>query len=105
MKEKLPIACSLTDRELQERRKNVLVKITESLIDFEELADGFRYRFPAEDVVLQNLMTVINLERKCCPFLNFKLNLEAGKDFVSLDLTGGQGTKEAIKSLFELNVN
>ena len=100
MTEEIPIACSLTDKELQQRRKNVLVKITESLIDFEELADGFRYRFPAEDVVLQNLMTVINLERKCCPFLNFKLNLEAGKDFVSLDLTGAQGAKEAISSLF-----
>ncbi len=105
MTEELPITCSLTDGELQERRKNVLVKITESLIDFEELADGFRYRFPAEDAVLQNLMDVINLERKCCPFLNFKLNLEAGRDFASLDLTGGQGAKEAIKSLFELNAD
>lgn len=105
MTKELLIACSLTDKELQERRKNVLVKIAESLIDFEELADGFRYRFPAEDAVLQNLMTVINLERKCCPFLNFKLNFEAGKDFVSLDLTGGHGAKEAIKSLLELNAN
>lgn len=103
MTAELPIVCSLTDGELQERRKNVLGAIAESLIDFEELADGFRYRFPAEDAVLQNLMSVINLERKCCPFLNFKLNLEAGKNFVSLDLTGRQGTKEAISSLFDWN--
>ena len=103
MQVELPIACSLTDRELQERRQNVLAKIAESLIDFEELPDGFRYRFPAEDAVLQNLMRVINLEQKCCPFLSFKLNLEAGKDFASLDLTGGQDAKEAIRTLFDWN--
>lgn len=99
----IPIACTLDDRELQERRQTVLCKVAESLIDVEELPDGFRYRFPAEDALLENLMRVINLERKCCPFLSFKLNLEAGNGFASLDLTGGQGAKEAIKSLLDWN--
>jgi len=89
MDKKIPIACSLTNDELRERRKNVLDKIAVSLIDSAELPDGFRYRFSIDDSILQNLITVINLERKCCPFLNFKLSLEAGKDFASLDLTGG----------------
>jgi Uma2 family endonuclease len=103
MSKEIPIACNLNDRELQERRKNILDKIAASLIDSEELSDGFRYRFPIDDAILQNLITVINLERKCCPFLSFKLNLEAGKNFASLDLTGEQGAKEAIKELFDWN--
>ncbi len=103
MSEEIPIACTLDNKELQERRRNFLSKVAESLIDYEKLPDGFRYRFPAEDALLQNLMSVINLERKCCRFLNFKLNLEAGKDFVSLDLTGGRGAKEAIQELFDWN--
>ena len=103
MDKEIPIACTLTDKELQERRKNVLDKIAASLIDSEELSNGFRYRFPLDDLILLNLITAINLERKCCPFLNFKLSLEAGKDFASLDLTGGQDAKEAIKVLFDWN--
>ena len=103
MVEEIPIACSLTDNELKERRKSVLNKIAASLIDSEELPDGFRYRFPLDESVLESLITVINLERKCCPFLNFRLSLESGEDFASLDLTGRQGAKEAINKLFDWN--
>lgn len=89
--------------ELQERRQTVLDKLAASLIDSEELPDGFRYRFPLDDSVLQNLINAISLERKCCPFLNFKLSLESGVDFAALDLTGGQGAKDAIQELFNWN--
>ena len=103
MNREIPIACYLTDSQLQQRRKNYLNKIAESLIDFEELENGFSYRFPIKETVLQDLAAIIDLERKCCPFLNFKLNLEPGNDFVSLELTGAEGTKEIIKSLFDWN--
>lgn len=103
MDKEIPIACSLTDNELQKRRKSVLSNVAASLIDSQELPDGFRFRFSIDDSILQNLITVINLERKCCPFLDFNLSLEAGEDFASLDLTGRQGAKEAIKVLFDWN--
>jgi hypothetical protein len=103
MRKEIPILCSLTDAELQNRRQTVLRKTARSLVDFTELENGFRYRFPADEEVLQNLATVINLERKCCPFLNFKLILEAGSDFAALELTGGKGTKETLVSLFNWN--
>ncbi len=103
MDKEIPIACTLSDKELQERRKNVLDKIAVSLIDSQELSNGFRFRFSIDDSVVQNLTTIINLERKCCPFLDFKLSLKAGADFASLDLTGKQGAKEAIKELFDWN--
>lgn len=99
----IPIACALNDKELQERRRDMLGKIAASLIEVRELADGFSYRFPAEDRVLQDLISIINLERKCCPFLSFRLTVEAEKDFVSLELTGREGTREAIRSLFNWN--
>lgn len=102
-KAELPIACTLTDKELQIRRENVLRKVAGSLVDFQELENGFSYRFPADDAVLQDLMTVINLERKCCPFLSFKLAMESQSDYVSLELTGQEGTKEMVKSLFNWN--
>ncbi len=100
MSETIPIACYLTDKELQARRKNFLDKAAESLIDLAELSDGFVFRFPLRESMLQDLAEIIDLERKCCPFLSFSLNLESGKDTVSLELTGADGTKEMIKSLF-----
>ena len=101
MPAEIPIACSLTDKELQERRKNVLQKTARSLIEVQELKDGFSYRFPAEDGVLRDLSNLIDLERKCCPFLNFRLIVEAQNDFIWLELTGREGTKEMIQTLFD----
>ncbi len=103
MKQEIPIACYLAEGELQQRRKDYLDKIAQSLIDFRELENGFSYRFPLKETVLQDLAAIIDLERKCCPFLNFRLVLEAGNDFVSLELSGAKGTKEMIKSLFSWN--
>ena len=103
MRAEIPIACSLTDTELQERRKNVLQNAARFLLEVVELENGFSYRFPAEDAVLQNLITVVNLERKCCAFLNFKLILESGSETVVLELTGRDGTKETLRSLFDWN--
>jgi hypothetical protein len=103
MKQNLPIACILTDKELQERRKNYLTKTAQFLISAEELENGFAYKFPVEDKLLEDLITIINLERKCCPFLNFKLVLESQNNEVLFELTGANGTKEMIKSLFEWN--
>lgn len=103
MNREIPIACRLTDGELQQRRKVYLDKIAESLIDFEELENGFNYRFPLGETVLQDLAAIIDLERKCCPFLSFKLVLKAGNDFVSFEQTGEQGAKDMIKSMFSWN--
>ena len=103
MSKAIPIACFLTDKELQARRKNYLDKTSAKLIDSAELPDGFEFRFPLEDSTLQNLTEIIDLERKCCPFLSFRLVLESGKDFVLLELTGAEGTKAMIRELFDWN--
>lgn len=103
MTQEIPVACALDDKELRQRRRDYLDKVASSLLDFKELESGFSYRFPLRAAILQNLAEIIDLERKCCPFLNFKLILEAGNNFVSLELTGAKGTKESIKSLFNWN--
>lgn len=103
MSAQIPIVCALTDNQLQKRRRDFLDKAAESLIDSAELENGFRFRFLLKDSILQDLAEIIDLERKCCPFLNFSLNLEAGNDFVSLELTGAEGTKEIVRELFKWN--
>lgn len=99
----VPIVCELTDWDLQKRREKYLDRAAASLLGSEELSDGFRYRFSLRDLTLQDFAEIIDLERKCCPFLKFALVVEAGEEYISLDLTGPEGTKEAVRSLFSWN--
>jgi hypothetical protein len=103
MKENIPIACSLNGAELAARRSGLLEKTGQQLVKIEERGNGFVYLFPVDDAVFENLFEVIRLERKCCPFLDFKLILEAQSEFISLELSGQIGAKEAIRNLFQWN--
>jgi hypothetical protein len=100
---KIPIACSLTDSELQERRKDYLEKIAASLIGSEELENGFSFQFRLGPGFLQGLAEVIDLKRQCCPFLTFRTILQAGDTSAVLELTGPDGTKEMVRELFNWN--
>lgn len=103
MSAEIPVAGRLSAKQRQARRKNYLDKAAESLIDSAELSDGFVFRFPRGESILQRSAEIIYAEQKCCPFLNFRLALNAGDDFVSLGLTGAEGTKKVTESLFNRN--
>ncbi|HET8783711.1 MAG TPA: hypothetical protein VFM63_14965 [Pyrinomonadaceae bacterium] len=96
----LPVACSLMPAELQERRRGLLAKVRGKVTDVTELEDGFRYTFPLAGDVLTDVTSLIQLEHQCCPFLTFRLTIEAGGDSVLLELTGPNGTKEFLAEIF-----
>jgi len=100
MKAELPIACRLTEPALQKRRAIVLQQIGQSILESRELADGFAYRFPADDDWLVSLNEFIRFERQCCPFLSFKLIVAPDGGPVWLELRGPVGVKEFLASLF-----
>jgi hypothetical protein len=92
----LPIACTLTEAELRERRKEVLSRLT--IADVSELENGYVYRFPAGSI--SELAFLIDLERQCCPFLTFRLTVEPGATGISLEITGPAGSKEFLREVF-----
>jgi len=94
----LPVACSLTEPELRERRSAVLKKVGQAVLEVVELENGYAYRFPSDDEWLGELINLVRLERQCCPFLTFKISVEPGDGPVWLELTGPSGTKEFISS-------
>jgi hypothetical protein len=96
----LPIACSLTSAELQERRETILKKLRGAVVDFRELDDGYTYSFPSGGEWPSEIGLMIDLERQCCPFLRFRLTVEANGGPISLELTGPSGTKEFLKEVF-----
>jgi hypothetical protein len=98
----LPVACSLTGPELQERRSRLLEKVAGAMQEVKELEKGFAYRFPSGENWIQELANLIALERQCCPFLQFDLRLGPGQGPIWLELTGPQGTKEFLTTLFSV---
>ena len=97
----LPIACSLTSVELQERRSAVLQKVRRAVLEVRELEDGYAYSFPSEGDWLRELAGLIDLERQCCLFLQFRLTVEANAGPIWLEMTGPEGTKEFLVNTFD----
>lgn len=96
----IPIACTLTDDEFRERERNVIRRLMPSVLERRETAGGYSYRFPADDKFLADVKEFILLERKCCPFLDFKLSVERGNGAITLELSGPPGAKEFIAATF-----
>jgi hypothetical protein len=96
----LPIACSLTDLEFQQRRAELLRTFQGALLETKELDDGYAYRFLSGANWIAELAQLITFERECCPFLRFQLRLEPANGPLWLELTGPEGTKEFLQLLF-----
>lgn len=93
-----PIACDLNAIPPDQRQGHI--SLTESLFaqveEREALRDGYRFRFPA--TLLQTAAQFVSLERLCCPFFTF--NLDVSEDRLWLRLTGPEGAKELLETEF-----
>ena len=96
----LPIACTLTAPELQERRRTTLQKVRSGVVEVRELEDGYAYCFPSEGEWLAELANLVNLERQCCPFLRFLIVVEPNVGPIWLELNGPEGTKDFLALTF-----
>ncbi len=101
MNSTLPIACSLTNSDFRERRNTVLREARQKMLEVKEIEDGYVYRFPSDDDSLVQIVNLVRLERKCCQFLQFRITVEAGEGDAWLELTGAEGTKQFLSSLFD----
>ena len=96
----LPIACTLTDLQFQEPRAGALKRAKDAVLEKKELDDGYSYRFSLDRISITELAQLITDERECCPFLRFDLHLEPGEGPVWMELTGPDGTKDFLNSIF-----
>lgn len=98
----VPISCTLTISQLRQRQETVLRQIRAEVQEVKELNNGYAFRFVAVDKQLDQLWQLINLERKCCPFLQFRLTIEPGNGPVWLEITGANEAKSFLQDNFEL---
>ena len=67
------------------------------IAEFRELENGYEFRFADGPELLVKLAEFISLEKLCCPFLSFVVEVEAEAGPVWLRLTGREGVKAFIR--------
>ena len=97
----LPIACSLSGPERRERKATTLAALRAHVRQIEARPDGYALELAMSDEAIADATALIQLERRCCPFLRFALTVEPGDDVVRLSLTGRPGTREFLSAWLE----
>jgi hypothetical protein len=96
----LPIACTLTEAELRERRQAILDFFRKAEFQTTELENGYAFTFAPTSEALIQVAQLVDLERQCCPFLNFDIVVEAGNAPMRLVITGPPEAAAMIGDVF-----
>jgi len=94
------VACSLSSAKLREREETLLAQFKSGVITAEERDDGYAFRIPGDKNWLALVADLMMAERDCCPFLAFQLTAEPYMGALTVRITGPDGTKELLKSVF-----
>jgi hypothetical protein len=92
----LPVACTLTEPEMARRRAGLFADLKRRRQEARWSPEGVVLRYGPEPDTLALLTEFIQLERRCCPFLHFRLTVGPGDNPAWLELTGPPGTRELL---------
>lgn len=95
-----PLACNMAAFNAEERDRHQVLgrQLFESVKETQELPNGFAFRLPMEASMCIAVAEFITLERLCCPFLNFVLEVEPDDGPLWLKLTGPDGVKQLLRA-------
>jgi hypothetical protein len=104
-----PLACdpNALSNSQRERHRTLGEKLRGAVADRVELANGYSLvldldRLPADAAgfpfCVVEVAEWVDLESRCCPFLEFGIDVPAKGRVVRLRLTGGKGVKSFLKS-------
>lgn len=96
----LPVACSLTDAAFRARRDAVQQDLFSGRTSSAPESGGYRFRFPPDDVWLGRITEFVLAERRCCPFLTFRVVVPADGSGIDLHLSGPLDSREFIEQAF-----
>lgn len=99
-----PFACNLKAFKPEERKewRRLIEQVTSSVTAMRELPDGYALTIDSRKSSLVDVAKWIDLERKCCPFFDFDLDLHGEDGTLSLTLKGRDGVKQFIVEDFSL---
>jgi hypothetical protein len=97
-----PIACRMSalTPEQHARRRELVSLLRPVVGQIVAMPDGYALRLPDKDDVLLQATELVTLERRCCPFLKFQIEIEAEEGGAWLRLTGREGVKDFLAAEF-----
>jgi len=95
-----PIACNLSalNAEQRTRRQALAQQMHAVTREICELPDGYAFRFLADPALCLMVAEFMTLERLCCPFFTFALEMESEGGAMWLRLTGRDGVKPFLQA-------
>jgi hypothetical protein len=99
----IPIACNRNGLTPEQRvRQEAVGQRLRALVrEVVETEDGYRFALADEGNTCGTVGEFVDIERRCCPFLEF--DVEASGESVSMSVRGGPGVKTFIASAFGLD--
>jgi hypothetical protein len=96
--------CNLKALGMKERARHMLLtlEIERARAETIEMGNGFAFRFQDGAVSLADLAEWVSAERKCCPFFDFEIELQADNGPLWLKLRGKDGVKAFMRSEFHV---
>ncbi len=93
------LACDLTamDAEQRERYRALRRRLGEDYREARELEHGYAFRHSSEAEVLIALAEYVSLERLCCPFFDFAIEVGRSGGEVWLKMVGPEGAKAILE--------
>ena len=98
----IPFACSLTALSAAERahHSDLSKELHRAVKDIRELDNGYAFQFSGEAKTISMVAEWISLERLCCPFFTFQLEVASESKPMWLRMTGREGVKEFMRTEF-----
>ncbi len=95
-----PFACSMSAiaADQREAHRHSVEELFKKVQSVDELPNGYSFRLPNEPNVVLAAAHFIELERLCCPFFGFRLEVEREGGGLTLSLTGREGVKPFTKA-------
>lgn len=99
-----PVACFLSERELAIRGEELARGLFARVEMVEELAEGYAYRFPAEEAWARRLLDFVAAERRYCPLFRHEIAFEPNQGPVRPRLVGSEAAKAFARERFAAGV-
>lgn len=99
----IPIACSLTATELQDRQQ-AWRKIGAYSRGSQEIAGGLSFAFTSAPGVFESLGELVRLEAECCPWMSFTVKDSAPVITLWVTALGAEGERAVRESFRDLAV-
>ena len=94
-----PLACDMSAIAPDKREEHLVTSraLFSHVVSISELTNGYAFELGDDPDVIVKAAQFISLEKLCCPFLHFAVEVEAESGTIWLRLMGREGVKEFVR--------